>query len=316
MSRSSLARRERTPRPRGAILTESFAGYPYLVTRIGHSALRHVAVLPTTWSREQLVSLTRRQALANRLDTCLALGPEHAVYVSAQGTEEEATLVPTGLPVVEQLVLAEEPPATPELVARQAALRAWAYAQIHEGWVVGDGLEAGRPATREDRIALTRHEDDPHPGLTRCRTCGELTGDYLATHGEGDGDQRPRVIRVHCHCENHNRCARCGEPLDDRRLSAYYYDEERGSVYYVAAYCGLSHRCREVPADRTYRCATSPRLSAQRPAVRRSPPGHDPARLRPGRSRPVSPGSGSRDRAARPTQSQSTPRPDRRSPAP
>ena len=242
MSRSPSARRERAPRPH-AVLAESFDGYPYLVTRIGHSAMRHLAVLPATWSTEQLVSLTRRQALANRLDTCLVLGPDHAIYVAADGAEAEATHVPTGLPVVEQLAVAEELPATPELAARQAHLRAWAHAQIHDGYIVGDGLEGGRPATREDRVALAGRDGDPHPGLARCRTCGDLTGDYLATHGEGNGDERPRVIRIHCGCDNHNRCARCGEPLDDRRLSAYYFDEDEDSVIYVAAYCGLDHRC-------------------------------------------------------------------------
>jgi len=75
MSRSTVAQRDRAPRPRHAQLTPPFDGYPYLVTRIGHSALRHFAVLPTDWSAERLVSLTRRQALANRLDTCLVLGP-------------------------------------------------------------------------------------------------------------------------------------------------------------------------------------------------------------------------------------------------
>ncbi len=144
MAGSSSARRERAPKPHHALLTAPFDGYPYLVTRIGHSAMRHLAVLPTDWSAEQLVRLTRRQALANRLDTCLVLGAEHAVYVGAAGAEAEATFVPTGLPVVEQLALAEELPATPELAARQAALRAWAHAQIHEG----KGHSAPGPARR------------------------------------------------------------------------------------------------------------------------------------------------------------------------
>jgi len=51
-----------------------FDGYPYLVTRIGHSALRHLALLPADWSRERLVDLARRQRDANRLDTCVVLG--------------------------------------------------------------------------------------------------------------------------------------------------------------------------------------------------------------------------------------------------
>jgi hypothetical protein len=49
-------------------LTPPYDDYPYLVTRIGHCALRHMAVLPTTWSHERLVGLARRQAAANRLD--------------------------------------------------------------------------------------------------------------------------------------------------------------------------------------------------------------------------------------------------------
>ena len=60
----------------------------------------------------------------------------------------------------------------------------------------------------------------------------------------------PRVVRIHCRCENHNRCAACCEPLADTRLSAYGYDEARGSVYYLAAYAALSHRCRPEPGAR------------------------------------------------------------------
>ena len=58
-----------------------FDGYPYLVTRIGHSALRHVALLPADWSRERLVDLARRQRDANRLDTCAVLG-RHDVHLT------------------------------------------------------------------------------------------------------------------------------------------------------------------------------------------------------------------------------------------
>jgi len=77
MSRSSITwTRARHP-VKGHTL--AFDGYPYLVTRIGHSALRHLAVLPATWPQERLVGLTRRQALANRLDTCLVLGPGRAI---------------------------------------------------------------------------------------------------------------------------------------------------------------------------------------------------------------------------------------------
>ena len=61
----------------------------------------------------------------------------------------------------------------------------------------------------------------------------------------------PRVVRIHCRSEDHNRCAACCEPLADTRLSAYGYDEARGSVYYLAAYAALSHRCRAVTPRKT-----------------------------------------------------------------
>ena len=228
-----------------AHLTPPFDGYPYLVTRIGRSALRHMAILPSTWSRERLLGLARRQALANRLDTCLVLGPADAIYVAPDGAEEQADHVPTGIPVVERLRLADSLPRTPEIAARRARLRAYKDEDDSPRYIVGDGLEGGRPAILNDIFRLASLEgEDPHRGLAPCPTCGELAGDYLATQGEGNGDLTRRVIRVFCRCENHNRCARCGEPLAERRLSAYHFVAETGSVCYVAAYRGLSHRCR------------------------------------------------------------------------
>ena len=130
------------------------------------------------------------------------------------------------------------------MAARRADLRAFADAQVGSRYIVGDGLEGGRPATREDLVRLVGHDGrDPDPGLARCPRCGELAGDYLATEGQGNGDPTPRVIRVYCRCENHNRCARCGEPLAERRLSAYHFAEESRTVCYVAAYCAFSHTC-------------------------------------------------------------------------
>lgn len=213
------------------------------VTRIGHAALRHIAVLPPGWTAERLLAVARAQAAANRLDTCLALEPETTIYISADGAEHRAAFVPTGLPVVERLRLPVRLLATPELEARRARLRAYAASQAGPRYFVGDGLEGGRPATSDERVRLRVVDGDPHPGLARCATCNGYAGDYLATRGEGNGDPRPRVIRVHCGCDNHNRCAGCGEPLAESRLSAYHFDETRGSVCYRAAYAAFSHRC-------------------------------------------------------------------------
>jgi hypothetical protein len=137
-----------------------FAGYPYLVTRIGHSALRHVAILPADWSRARLVDLARRQTTANQLETCLCLGPGDALYLHPDGRAEASDLVPTGIPVVERLALADPLPERTDVAARRRALRAYVEAHTPGGYVVGDGLEGGQPATESDLERLDRSGAD------------------------------------------------------------------------------------------------------------------------------------------------------------
>lgn len=226
-------------------LPEPFDGYPYLVTRIGRSALRHMAVLPADWPRRRLLDLARRQAEANRLETCLCLGPSEAVFFTRDGKAVDSEVIPTGIPVVDRLALVEPIPQTEEVAVRRVRLQAHAERLNPGGYQVGDGLEGGRPAAPADIDRLSRQEaDGVSTGLTRCATCCWFAGDYLALSGEGDGDLTPRVIHVHCRCENHNRCAGCGETLAEWRLSACHYDEADRSVRYVAAYSAFSHRCR------------------------------------------------------------------------
>jgi hypothetical protein len=203
-----------------------------------------LAVLPADWPRERLLDLTVRQALTNRLETCVCFGPDDSIFVTADGEAHEATFTPFGLPVVDRLVLAERLPETPELAARQESLRQFAAVNRGAGYIVGDGLEGGELATDADteRLSGTNAEGFP-AGLSRCEVCHRLRGDFLALRGEGNGDKRPRVIRVHCQCENENRCVGCGGTLADWRLSSYFWDEAKGSAWYVAAYSALSHRC-------------------------------------------------------------------------
>ena len=175
---------------------EAFDGFPYLVTRIGRTPLRHVVLLPAEWSRGHLLEVARRQALANQLETRLCQGPADAVYVT-----------------------------------------------VHGSWSAG-GV--------------------PPRGLRRCGECRSFRGDSLAPQGEGNGDRTPRVVPAHCRCENHNRCARCGTNLAERRLSAYFFDEPSRSVRYLAAYVALGHRCEPL----------TPRSSTPaRPGIGASTPG-------------------------------------------
>ena len=100
------------------------------------------------------------------------------------------------------------------------------------------------PCAADDVTRLSGRDETGIPrGLRRCCECGLFRGDYLALDGEGNGDPTPRVVSIHCRCENHNRCARCGSLLSDRRLSAYFFDEPSLSVRYVAAHAALGHRC-------------------------------------------------------------------------
>ena len=222
-----------------------FDGYPYLVTRIGYCPLRHMAVLPAEWPRERLLDLARRQAAINRLDTCLCLDSDDAIYVATEGELSPASFVPSGSPVVGRLVLADSFPDTLDLAARRAALGRFAALERGSGYIVGDGLEGGELATDADIARLSGNGRDGVPaGLARCPECRRLRGDFLALNGEGNGAMTPRVIRVHCLCENNNRCAGCGEPLAAERLSAYFWDEADRKAWYVAAYSALSHHCR------------------------------------------------------------------------
>jgi hypothetical protein len=221
-----------------------FDGYPYLATRIGRTALRHLAVVPADWPRERLVALACRQAEANRLETCLVLGPADTVFVVPGEEPQLAIHVPTGIPVIDRLAIAGPLPDTAELRARRAGLWRYAASNRGSGYLVGDGLEDGRRATVADIARLTGPAvHGLPPALHRCATCGEARGDFLAVKGEGNGDPTPRVIDIGCACDNDNHCAGCGEPLNARRLSAYHWVDERVEVVYVAAYIGLGHRC-------------------------------------------------------------------------
>ncbi len=222
-----------------------FLGFPYLVVRIGHTPLRHLSLLPAGWTRERLLDVARRQVAANRLDACLCLGVEEGAYVAPDGREWTGSLAVWGVPLTGRLELPVALAASDDLARRGAALAAFVEREGRvDGYLVGDGLEGGRRATPADvaRLSLRDPEARP-PGLVRCASCGWRRGEWLATQGEGNGDRTPRVVEIHCRCQNHNRCARCGGALAASRLSAYRYDEEQRRPLYLAAYAGLGHRC-------------------------------------------------------------------------
>jgi hypothetical protein len=51
------------------------------------------------------------------------------------------------------------------------------------------------------------------------------------------------ILPVSCACDNDNECARCGEPLFERRLQCNWFDEDDGTLRYVPGFHALDHAC-------------------------------------------------------------------------
>lgn len=185
--------------------------------------------------------------------------PRSSVWFGPDGTERSGRAAPFGgFPVTGRLRLSEEPTDADELRRRTAALEAWVETHAPGGgFLVGDGLDAGRAASASDLAPLDGPDVDGVPrGLARCPVCGDHAGEMLDRREleerarPGEPAARPkRVLRVHCRCDNWNRCVRCGERLAQRRLSARYWDEAAGSAWYVPAFSALGHTCPDEAVD-------------------------------------------------------------------
>jgi len=83
--------------------------------------------------------------------------------------------------------------------------------------------KGGRQATPKDLEQLKGFNEDGVPtGLYKCPACGFYKGTCLDPSPCFQGLK----VKVHCRCENNNKCARCGQPLSQFRLNANYYDEK------------------------------------------------------------------------------------------
>src|SRR6187401_3116205 len=61
-----------------------FDGFPYISTRV-IPALYHIILLPAGGVEAELVRLTRQQALANQLSSCLVQASDRAIYCEPDG---------------------------------------------------------------------------------------------------------------------------------------------------------------------------------------------------------------------------------------
>ncbi len=227
----------------------TFDGYPYLITRIT-PGFYHILPLPEERSEAELREVALRQHRANRIGAALCLTAEQALDIQPDESFRPLPKVPNGGPVFGGYLQAcEDFPMTPELERRTEALaRITAEVKERGGYLLGDCKKGGRTASEEELIRLAGYGTDGAPaGLERCDTCAEWRGECLDPSPDFSG----LVMRVHCLCENDNRCARCWGLLAERRLNANEYDEERNAVMHQPGFSGLSHRCPEQAAQKS-----------------------------------------------------------------
>jgi hypothetical protein len=217
-----------------------FDGFPYLSTRLVPAAY-HLTLLPESWRRERLVDALVLQVAANQFQTALVLGPSDALYLSPGGSPEPSSFVPRSTIVLHGLLRPALPFDEAELGDRPERLVAFRVTTNgDQQFLFGDLHKGGRPATRDEHLRLRGiGRDGARRGLTRCERCGEWHGTCL--------DRVPGapvlIVPVHCACDNVTRCARCLEPLRERRLNGNEYRERDRGVWHWPAFMASEHRC-------------------------------------------------------------------------
>ena len=217
-----------------------FDGFPYLTTRLVPAAY-HLTLLPDHWDRDRLVAALVQQVEANQFETALVLGPTDALYLSPGGTIGASTFVPRSSLVLHGLLLPSDRIGEGQFGDRSERLAAFVETVNGDaGYLLGDLQKGGRPATRNECRRLGGvGPEGVRRGLTRCARCGEWRGACLDTVP----DHPVLVVPVHCLCDNVTRCARCLEPLRERRLNGNHFDERDGQVWHWPGYMASSHRC-------------------------------------------------------------------------
>jgi len=220
-------------------------GFPYIWTRVV-AALYHLVLLPRTYEVKLLQHIAQRQVSANRLPTCLVLGENECYYYTPDGGESRESSIPRGGFVVSgKLQLCVQLEQDDDLHARQRRLFIYEAERngTTPGCLFGDLTKGGRDATVDEQLHLAgRGQNGVPTGLARCANCGEWAGECLDPSPVFKG----KVMRVHCLCENDNRCAACGGLLHARKLNANYFEKSDGQIWHVPGFSGLSHRCPEV----------------------------------------------------------------------
>lgn len=227
-------------------LPELSTDYPYIVTK-SVGCLYHVIPAPSELSEKELILLAQRQVNANKLHTCLALGPNKGIFYEPRTNQphSEAGSPPRGgILQAGKLRPVPEVYYQPEIQKRIETLQVEAQKRVGKmtaQFVVGDTTKGNRRATRDDLKLLKGFHNGVPKGLELCDTCKEYRGECLDPSENFKGT----VATVHCLCENDNLCAFCEEPLGDSRLNANTFDKEDGRIWHLPAFVAFSHECKE-----------------------------------------------------------------------
>lgn len=218
-----------------------FDGFPYFVTRIV-PALYHVILLPAGMDEGSLISFAEHQSQSNNLDACLVLSWDRGLWFTPGVGQSCSHHIPRGgILVTAGLKACREFNSSSELKERAKRLELLVKeCRQSGGFINGDPSHGGRPATDEELESLSGEGLDVAPkGLDKCLTCGGWKGDCLGTFER----YKTSVLPVSCQCDNHNRCARCGDPMHEHKLNSNIFEPSDGQIRYVPGFACFGHVC-------------------------------------------------------------------------
>jgi len=218
-----------------------FDGFPFFVTRIV-PGLHNIILLPIDMDVASLIEFSEHQAHSNDLEACLVLSNKRVHWFIPEGGKSYAHQSPWGgVLITGGLKTCKVFYPSPELEERAKRLEELVkeYRQ-RGGFIRGDSNHGGRPASEQELDSLSGEGLDVAPkGLDKCPTCGGWKGDCLGTFER----YKTSVLPVHCQCDNHNRCARCGDPLHEHKLNSNIFEPSDGQIRYVPGFACFGHVC-------------------------------------------------------------------------
>ena len=220
---------------------QPFEGFPFHVTRIV-PGLYDIILLPADLDEVSLVGFSEHQVRSNDFDACLVLSKDRGIWFTSGGGTSYSQHIPRGgILLTNGLKSCRDFYPSPELEERTSRLDALVQeVRRRGGFINGDPSHGARPATDQELERLSGEGGDGVPkGLDKCPTCGGWRGECLGTAEY----YKTSVLPVSCQCDNHNRCARCGNPLNQHKLNSNILEPSDGHVWYVPGFACFEHVC-------------------------------------------------------------------------